>query len=228
MESRDAHQLGAASTRPDVASTAHELRRVERALNELAARRGDATVGEIAAELTRLSRCVADARGVLEAAADRECRRRDSGPAENVGDAPSADDESLAAAVLQRDADARLALVREWGAWSATELADRAGASASNRSALASAWRTSGRVVGVDWNGRTVYPGFQFAPDGQPRPVIGRVLAHLRRAGLTDWQAMLWFASPTAWLDDRRPADALDDAPAAVEGAAAGFGERPA
>src|SRR4051794_3208439 len=145
MESRDAHRLGAAPTRPDVASTAHELRRVERALAELAARPGDATVGEIAAELTRLSRSGADARGALEAAAGPGRRRRHGGPAEHVGDVPSADDESLAAAVLQRDADARLALVREWGAWSATELADRAGASASNRSALASAWRTSGR-----------------------------------------------------------------------------------
>jgi hypothetical protein len=228
MESRDAHQLGAAPTPTDVSSATRELRCVERALDELIARRGHATVGEIAAELTRLSRSVADARGALETVADHERRRRHDGPAEHVGDAPSADDESLAAAVLRRDADARLALVREWGAWSATELADRAGASASNRSALASAWRTSGRVVGVDWNGRTVYPGFQFASDGQPRAVIGRVLAHLRRAGLTDWQAMLWFAIPTAWLDGRRPADALDDAPAAVEGAAAGFGERPA
>src|SRR3954468_18107771 len=100
MESRDAHRLRAAPTRPDVASPAHELRRVERALDELAARRGDATVGEIAAELTRLSRCVADARGALEAAADRELRRRHSEAPEHVGDAPAADDESLAAAVL--------------------------------------------------------------------------------------------------------------------------------
>jgi uncharacterized protein (DUF2384 family) len=38
---------------------------------------------------------------------------------------------------------------------------------------------------------------------------------------------MLWFTSPNAWLDDRRPVDVLEDASAAVEGAAAGFGERP-
>src|SRR3954453_17655404 len=97
MESRDAHQLGAASMWPDVASTASELRRVERALDELAARRGDGTVGEIAAELTRLSRCVADARGALEAAADRELRRRHSEAPEHVGDAPAADEQSLPA-----------------------------------------------------------------------------------------------------------------------------------
>jgi hypothetical protein len=167
---------------------------------------------------------VAGACKALEGAADVERRRRP----DRVADIPPADDEPLAAAVLRRDADARLALVREWGAWSAAELADRAGARASDRYALADAWRGNGRIVGVDWNGRTVYPAFQFAADGQPRPVIGRVLAHLRRAGLTDWQAMLWFTSPTAWLDDRRPVDVLEEAPSAVEGAAAGFGERPA
>jgi hypothetical protein len=223
MDSRDAHQLGGAPAHAAAASPLRELRGVQRALGELVADRADATVRELTPDLTRLSRAVADACSALEAAADLERRPRH----DRLAELPLADDEPLAAAVLQRDADARRALVREWGAWSATELADRAGAKASDRSALASAWRGNGRVVGVDWNGRTVYPAFQLAADGQPRPVIGRVLAHLRRAGLTDWQAMLWFTSPTAWLEDRRPVDLLDAAPAAVEGAAAGFGERP-
>ena len=127
----------------------------------------------------------------------------------------------------QRSAEARLELVREWGAWSAAEVADRAGSTAGNRSALASAWRTAGRALAVEWHGRTVYPAFQFGADGQPRPVIGAALAHLHRAGLSDWQAALWFTSPTGWLDDRRPVDLLDDDPAAVEAAAARFDERP-
>jgi hypothetical protein len=127
----------------------------------------------------------------------------------------------------QRSAEARLELVREWGAWSAAEVADRAGSNAGNRSALASAWRTAGRALGVEWNGKTVFPAFQFGADGQPRPVIGGVLAHLRRAGLSDWQAALWFTSPSGWLDDRRPVDLLDDDPEAVETAAAHFDARP-
>ncbi len=223
MDSRHADQLGDAPAQTAVASPLRALRDVQRALETLVARPTDARLGEIAAELTRLSRAVADACTALEAVADHERRPHHGRVAEPV----AADDELLVAAVLQRDADARLALVREWGAWSAAELADRAGANASDRSALAAAWTSRGRILGVDWNRRTVYPAFQFAADGQPRPVIGRVLAHLRRAGLTDWQAMLWCTSPNAWLDDRRPVDVLDDAPAAVEGAAAGFGERP-
>ena len=57
--------------------------------------------------------------------------------------------------------------------------------------------------------------------------MIGAALAHLHRAGLGDWQAALWFTSPTGWLDDRRPVDLLDEDPAAVEAAAARFDERP-
>jgi hypothetical protein len=223
MDSRHADELGGAPAQTAAASPLRALRDVQRALGALVTRPTDASVREIAAELTRLSRTVADACNALEAAADHERRPHH----DRVAEVLPADDEPLVAAVLQRDADARLALVREWGAWSAAELADRAGANASDRSALAAAWTSRGRIIGVDWNGRTVYLAFQFAADGQPRPVIGRVLAHLRRAGLTDWQAMLWFTSPNAWLDARRPVDVLDDAPAAVEGAAAGFGERP-
>jgi hypothetical protein len=223
MDPRHADELGGAPAQTAAASPLRALRDVQRALGALGARPTDASVREIAVELTRLSRIVADACNALEAATDHERRPQH----DRVAEALPADDEPLVAAVLRRDADARLALVREWGASSAAELADRAGANASDRAALAAAWTSRGRIIGVDWGGRTVYPAFQFASDGQPRPVIGRVLAHLRRAGLTDWQAMLWFASPNAWLDDRRPVDVLDDAPAAVEGAAAGFGERP-
>ena len=207
----------------------HELRDVERQLAQLIVERPDATVREIAAELTRLEGVVADARGALEAAADDERGRRRDGRLERVVEALLPDDIPTAPAVwhAQRSAEARLELLREWGAWSAGELADRAGSTAGNRSALASSWRASGRALGVEWNGRTVYPAFQFAADGQPRPMIARVLAQLRRAGLSDWQTALWFTSATGWLDDRRPVDLLEDEPEAVEAAAAAFDERP-
>jgi uncharacterized protein (DUF2384 family) len=53
------------------------------------------------------------------------------------------------------------------------------------------------------------------------------VLADLRRSGLSDWQSALWFATPTSWLDDRRPVDLLDTDPAAIESAAGRFDQRP-
>ena len=79
----------------------------------------------------------------------------------------------------------------------------------------------------MEWHGRIVFPAFQFGADGQPRPEIAAVLAQLRAAGLDDWQAALWFATPTGWLDDRRPVDVLDHEPDAVAAAAASFDDRP-
>jgi hypothetical protein len=60
----------------------------------------------------------------------------------------------------QRNAEARLAFVLEHGAWTAAEVADRAGSQATNRSAPASSWRAAGRVLAVDWNWSTLFPAF--------------------------------------------------------------------
>jgi hypothetical protein len=204
----------------------HELAAVERRLAELVAERPQATVHEVAAELAELEGALAQTRGELEAIARHGQR---TAQLERVVDALLPAEVPSPAGVwhAQRSAEARLELVREWGAWSAAEVADRAGSSAGNRSALASAWRAAGRALAVEWHGRTVYPAFQFAADGQPRPVIASVLAHLRRAGLNDWQAALWFTSPTGWMDDRRPVELLEEDPEAVAAAAAEFDQRP-
>jgi hypothetical protein len=127
----------------------------------------------------------------------------------------------------QRTAEARLAFVPEHGAWTASEIADRAGSQATNRSALASSWRAAGRVLAIEWNGSTVFPAFQFDADVQPRPTVATVLTHLRDAGLSDWQQALWSNAGTGWLGDRRPVDLLDADPSAVVAAAAAFHERP-
>jgi hypothetical protein len=206
-----------------------ELRDVELALAQIVAERPGATVSEIADELARLEGSLADARGALEAVAgETHARRRDVQLARVVEALLPADVPPPAAVWhAQQSAQARLALLREWGAWSAGELAERAGSTAANRSALASAWRAAGRILGVEWNGRTIFPAFQFAADGQPRPEIASVLTQLRRAGLNDWQAALWFTSPTGWLDDRAPVELLEDDPDAVASAAAEFDQRP-
>lgn len=200
------------------------LAAVERRLNAIA-QRPTATVGDVAPELAELEATLADTRGSLEAARGRTRAAQ----LERVVDALLPAEVPSAAAVwhAQRSAEARAALLREFGAWSAAELADRAGSSAANRGALAFSWRTSGRVVGVEWHGRTVFPAFQFTADAQPRPELAVILRHLRRADMTDWQTALWFVTETGWLDDRRPVDVLDEDPAAVEAAAANFDQRP-
>jgi hypothetical protein len=221
------HEVNGINDNP--ASPWRELEQAQHRLTALVAERPDATVRELAGELAEVAAGLADARAALDAAARDTGQRRREAQLERVVDAMLPAEVPPAAAVwhAQRTAEARLALLREFGAWSAAEVADRAGSSASNRSALASAWRSADRALAVEWHGRTVYPAFQFGAHGQPRAVIARALAHLRRAGLSDWQAALWFASPTGWLDDRRPVDLLDEDPSAVEAAAAAFDQRP-
>lgn len=120
----------------------------------------------------------------------------------------------------QQSAQARSALVEEFGALTAQEVADQAGSKSHNRSALASRWHSEGRIVAVPWHGRSLYPGFQFR-DGRPREVVGRAGAVLRERGLDGWPLALWFTTPSGWLWDRRPVDMLDQDPEGVLAAAA-------
>ena len=127
------------------------------------------------------------------------------------------------AVVLQarRNAEARTALLEEFGALSATDVAELAGSTAKNTSALAGRWRRDGRILAVEHHGASLYPGFQFTDTGQPRPVVEAILNYLREDGASPWQQALWFISANGWLDGRRPVDALTTDPESVIRAAA-------
>jgi hypothetical protein len=123
------------------------------------------------------------------------------------------------AAVLQarRNAQARTALLREFGALRSGDVATLAGSRAQNRAALANRWRAEDRVLAVSVGDELLYPGYQFTSEGRPHPTVARALTALRAVpGISDWQAALWFAAPTGWLGGRRPVDLLDDDPEAV------------
>lgn len=127
------------------------------------------------------------------------------------------------AAVLQarRNAQARSELLEEFGALRSQEVAALAGSRARNRAALANRWRAENRVMAVPVHDELVYPGFQFTAEGRPHPAVGPTLEQLRSdPHTTDWQAALWFATPTSWLGGRRPVDVLDEEPDAVVEAA--------
>jgi hypothetical protein len=127
------------------------------------------------------------------------------------------------AAVLQarRNAEARSALLAEFGALRSQDVADLAESRASNRAALANRWRTENRVVAVPVGDELLYPGFQFNAEGKPKPAIGPTIDLLRSdPHTTDWQMALWFVTPTSWLGATRPVDLLDDDPDAVISAA--------
>lgn len=115
----------------------------------------------------------------------------------------------------QQNAQARVELLREFGALTAQEVADLAGSHAANRSALASRWHSEGRIIGVAWHGRTLYPGFQFR-DGRPNATVAGAAARLRERGLDGWALALWFVTPSGWLWDRRPLDVIDEDPERV------------
>jgi DNA-binding CsgD family transcriptional regulator len=119
----------------------------------------------------------------------------------------------------QQNAQAREELLREFGALTPEQVADRAASTAANRSALASRWHSEGRILGVPWHGRTLYPVFQFL-DGRPNPTVERAAVTLRERGLSGWALALWFLTPSGWLWDRRPVDLLEEDPERVIAAA--------
>lgn len=124
--------------------------------------------------------------------------------------------------VLQarRNAEARAAMLEEFGALTASEVADLAGSEAKNTSALAGRWRREGRLLAVEHHGTVYYPGFQFDSSGKPRHEIADVLRHLSSPDVTPWQQALWFTSANGWLGGRRPVDLLDDERDAIIAAA--------
>jgi hypothetical protein len=127
------------------------------------------------------------------------------------------------AAVLQarRNAEARNALLAEFGALRSGEVAELAGSRATNRAALATRWRAEHKLAAVPVGDELLYPGFQFTSEGKPHPAVGAALEALRsNPDVSDWQAALWFAGPNGWLGGRRPVDLLDAEPDAVAEAA--------
>jgi hypothetical protein len=110
----------------------------------------------------------------------------------------------------RRNADARSALLDEFGALTSLEVASRAGDT--EAADLASRWKEEGRVFGVTVQERFLFPAFQFDSQGQPLPAIARVLEVLSPSR-GEWPVALWFISASGWLGGRRPVDLLASEP---------------
>jgi hypothetical protein len=120
---------------------------------------------------------------------------------------------------LRWNAVAREDALREFGAWTAAEIADQRGARTTNPHVTVSRWMTAGRVFAVETPAGRRIPAFQLR-DGEPRPIIARVLGALA-GSLRGWELLLWFTASNGWLDGARPVDLLDKDPDAVVAAAA-------
>jgi hypothetical protein len=110
---------------------------------------------------------------------------------------------------VRRNAQLRASLLQEFGAVSAEELADLVGSQAARRRTVVDNWVRADRVVAVGWRGRTLVPGFQLLPDGQPDPLLQPVLRVLREYGAEPWERALWWTLPAPRLDGQRPVDLL-------------------
>src|SRR5215212_476181 len=82
----------------------------------------------------------------------------------------------------QRNAAAREGMLQEFGAFTSSDLGERAGSKAANKVALAHRWKTDGRIFSVQYRGTNYFPGFQFDEDGQPLPVMAEILPVLGAA----------------------------------------------
>ena len=100
---------------------------------------------------------------------------------------------------------------------SGPEIRAASGLNPKNASEPASRWKRERRVFAVRRGGRDLYPAFQFE-DGQPRPIIKRILREIPVAA-TGWQIALWFSSGNGWLDGAEPQDRLDAPKEVVEAA---------
>ena len=119
----------------------------------------------------------------------------------------------------RRNADFRADFLQRYDVLDAGQVHDLYGSKADNTAALAGGWRSAGKIFGVEHRGRILYPAFQFAETGRPKPVVAAVLQALGKRG--PWQIASWFTAPNGWLpDDRCPVEVMDTDPDAVSAAA--------
>ena len=106
---------------------------------------------------------------------------------------------------MMRNVDVTLADESLSGSWLSTRL----GVGTQRLDAM----RRAGELLGVRRPGGYdfLYPAWQFAPDGQPRPVIRRVVQTARGAGMSDERLYEVLAGRTGISGDARLADALRD-----------------
>ena len=63
--------------------------------------------------------------------------------------------------------------------------------------------RGTGRLVTVEWDGRTLIPSFQFDGAYEPIPAVGDAVARLGTCGLSGWAVWRWFSTVNPWIGHR-------------------------
>jgi len=120
----------------------------------------------------------------------------------------------------RQNAELRTGFLKTYAALAAEDVHKFCKSTATNKAALAGAWRKKGLIFGIENNNRQLYPVFQFdSTTGKPKPVIARILKALG-TNMGQWQTAIWFTTPNPSLQRHRPIDLLDKDPTRVVNAA--------
>jgi hypothetical protein len=112
---------------------------------------------------------------------------------------------------LQRQAEVRKRFLREVQTLSSQEIAELSGSTASNSAAMASRWKSAGKIFAIPVGRADRYPAFQFGDDGRPHPIVAELIRTF--GDRSRWALALWFISHSGWLDGQRPIDVLASRP---------------
>lgn len=108
----------------------------------------------------------------------------------------------------RRLAALRTSLLRG-GAWSTGAIAEVRGITANNARQWVSRHRKAHRVFTVAHEGEALVPAFLLDEELEPRAAAQEPTRVLREAGEDGWALWAWFATPSAWLGGRIPAQLL-------------------
>ena len=114
------------------------------------------------------------------------------------------------ARALQATENMWRSIATEFGLLTSGQVAERLGASPSNRK-LAARRRAAHQIAGVVRGNAVLYPGFQFdRADGKIIPVMARLIELAAANGWSEADLLLWLCSPTTAFDaEDRPVDHL-------------------
>lgn len=102
------------------------------------------------------------------------------------------------------------------GAWSTAAIAEARGITNNNARQWLSRHRKAHRIFTVSHEGETLLPAFLLNDELEPRPAAQEPVRLLREVGEDGWALWAWFATPSAWVGRRTPAELLDREPDVV------------
>jgi hypothetical protein len=112
----------------------------------------------------------------------------------------------------QRLAALRTSLLRG-GALTTAAIAEARGITPNTARQWISRNRKADRIFTVTYEGETLVPAFLLDNEIEPRPEAREPIRALRAAGEDGWALWTWFATPSAWIGGRVPAELLDKDP---------------